>query len=692
MASSATDRLSKIRNIGIIAHIDAGKTTTTERVLYYTRRIHRVGNVDEGNTTTDWYPEERKRGISIFSAATTAFWRGYQINLIDTPGHVDFTAEVERSLRVLDGAIVVFCGVSGVEAQSETVWRQANRYGVPRMCYINKMDRTGAHFENALESIRSRLGAEPTPVTIPIGREDDFAGIIDLIKRKALYFEGEEGETVREEEIPAELRDDAEMYRTQLLETASEFDDVLMEKVLSNQDPTAEEIQRGIRKGALSMKMIPTFAGSSLKNKGVQPILDGVLAYLPSPADVPIVKGLDPKTEKPAERNIFKDTTLTSLVFKNFTKQEKELAYVRVYTGVLRQGEALYNPRTDKMERMTRLYRMHADEEEAIDKAEAGEIVAAVGLKFTVTGDTLCDRKMPIVLERMRFPETVVSMAVEPKHAADRDRLNDVLTKIQKDDPTFTAKANVDTGQTLVHGMGELHLEIIKHRIEADFNTPVNVGSARVTYKEMVKGTTEAEETHQAMVGERTVFGHVGIQLQPARELFVPEVKSVLSPTEEKEAYKYLPYVKESLLSAAQNGKIAGFPIIYLRILITRLKVNSESNEAAYGMASARAFDKALSKVPSVILEPYMTVEVTVPAGMMGQVLDDLTKRRAQVQDNVPRDAYTIIRATAPLSKMFGYANTLRSLTQGRGSYSMEPTGYFEVPEQEVKTMFGGFV
>jgi elongation factor G len=690
MAPSAQDRLGKIRNFGIIAHIDAGKTTTTERVLYYTRRIHRIGNVDEGNTTTDWYSEERKRGISIFSAATTVTWKGYQLNLIDTPGHVDFTAEVERSLRVLDGAIVVFCGVGGVEAQSETVWRQANRYGVPRMCYVNKMDRTGANFESVLDQIRNRLNARPVPVTIPIGREDDFSGIVDLIKQKAIYFEGDEGETLREDVIPESVQLDAEDYRAQMLEAASEFDDVVMEKMLNNAEPSAEEIQRALRRGTLAGKIMPTFAGSSLRNKGVQPLLDGVLAYFPSPADLPVVKGMDPKTEKPIERNVLKDPSLTSFVFKNFTKQEKELSYIRVYTGTLRQGEALYNPRTDKMERLTRLYRMHADQEEPIDKAEAGEIVAGVGLKFSKTGDTLCERKYPVALESMRFPETVVSMAVEPKHAADREKLREVLEKLQKDDPTFTAMTDAETQQTLVHGMGELHLEIIRHRIEVDFNTPIHVGQARVTYKEKLSAAAEAEDTQRMMVGDRPVFGHVAIQVQPARELFVPEVKSVLSPEEEKAAYKFLPYVKESLLSAAQVGALSGFPIIYLRILITGLKVLAESNEAAYGMAAKKAFEKALSKVRSVILEPHMQIEVTVPANYIGQVLDDLNKRHAQVQGTDPRDNLTVIRATAPLSKMFGYANTLRSLTQGRGSHAMEPTGYFEVPEDEVKTMLGG--
>jgi elongation factor G len=690
MANPGPDRLSRIRNFGIIAHIDAGKTTTTERILYYTRRIHRPGDVDAGNTVTDWYGEERRRGISIFSAATTIVWKNHQLNLIDTPGHVDFTAEVERSLRVLDGAVVVFCGVGGVEAQSETVWRQADRYGVPRLCYINKMDRIGANFEAALEAIRDRLNARPVPVTIPIGREEDFQGVVDLIRMKALTFDEDTlGEQVLEEEIPEAVRERSRAFRSQLLDAAAEFDDGLMETLLSDRVPEPEEIRRALRRGTLARKIFPTFAGASFRYKGIQPILDGVLSYLPSPGDLSTVQGMDPKTEKPVERNVHKEVSLTALVFKNYTSPVKELAYVRVYTGVFRQGEAVYNPRSEKMERATRLYRMHADQEEPVDKAEAGEIVAAVGLKNTVTGDTLCDRRYPIVLERMRFPETVVSMAVEPRHATDRDKLTEVLSKLQKDDPTFQARPDPESGQTLVHGMGELHLDIIRHRIESDFSTPVHVSAARVTYKETITDGSSADESYRTMVGERPVFGRVAIQVQPAPELFVPEVRSVLTPEEERAAYKYLPYVKESLLSAAQKGSILGFPVIYIRMVITAVEVRPESNEAAYGMAARLAFEKALSQVRSVILEPHMRIEVTAPGQYVGQVMDDLNKRRASIEGHESKENLSAIRATAPLSRMFGYANTLRSLTQGRGSHTMEPTGYFPVPPDEVKSMFG---
>lgn len=680
----------KLRNIGIIAHIDAGKTTTTERILYYTRRIHRIGEVDEGTTTTDWYSEERRRGISIFSAATTVFWKGYQINIIDTPGHVDFTAEVERSLRVLDGAIVVFCGVGGVEPQSETVWRQADRYRVPRLAYINKLDRVGSDYDRVLRDIRERLNANPVPVTIPIGKAEEFVGVIDLVRMKALYFDEEsQGEKITEEEIPESERERAHAYRERLVDEATRYDDVLLERVLAGEPATEEDLRRAIRKGTLASGIVPAFSGSSFRNRGVQPLIDGVCYYFPSPLDFPEIEGRDPRTGEPVKRHVTKDTSLCALVFKTFTDIHKELSYLRIYTGMIRQGEAYYNPRLDRHERITRLFRMHADEEEPIDKAEAGDIVAAVGLKHTVTGDTLTDKRHPIVLEAMHFPETVVSMSIEPEHAADRDKLNEILGKLTRDDPTFRVTVDPETGQTLIHGMGELQLEIKHFMVQNDFKIPVRVGPARVSYRETVLQPARAEETHTARVGEKTIFGHLAIELRPNRSEFYPAVKFDLPAEKQKALQRFLPAIRESLLSAAQVGSVGGYPLIYLEIVVRDGQVTPESTEVAYQMAAAHAFKKALAQARSVLLEPHMKLAVTFPSQYHGPVSEDLQRRKVSIEETDARDQMTILKGTAPLSKMFGYATTLRSLTQGRGMHTMEPLDYRPVPEDEVRQMFG---
>jgi elongation factor G len=687
-------KLEQIRNFGIIAHIDAGKTTTTERILYYTDRIHQIGSVDEGTATTDWYYQERQRGITIFSAATTVAWNDHRLNIIDTPGHVDFTAEVERSLRALDGAIVVFCGVGGVEAQSETVWRQADRYRVPRLAYVNKLDRTGSSFERVLGAIRSRLRARPVAVTIPLGAEADFAGVVDLLSMRALRFEGEDGSEVVAAEIPEAFRARADEARQTMLEAASEFDDALLESILSDRPPDPELVIRGLRKGALSMRIVPAFAGSSLRNKGVQPLLDGVTRYLPSPLDVPIVEGRDPQDESKAiALDVRKEANPSALVFKTFTGKQVELAYLRVYTGSFRQGEALYNPRLGKHERVTRLFRMHADSTETIDKAEGGDVVAAVGLKETVTGDTLCSKKLPVVLERMRFPDTVVSVAIEPKAGGDRKRLLEVLSKLAKDDPTFRTQENDETGQILIHGMGELHLEVLTERIQTDFNCSINKGLPRVSYKETVRRTASAEETYAGKLQDRQGFGHVRIGIAPHGPADAPEVVVELEKTGKELAARFLPAVVDTLQSATLSGGLAGYPMTQVRVAIQAMTVTPDSAEWAYVRAAHEAFRKALKAAEPVLMEPHMMLSITVPITALGAVIEDLNKRKAQVQDVDTVEEMRVVRAEAPLSKLFGYVNTLRSLTQGRGGLpSLEPSRYREVPLEEVRAMFGDYL
>jgi elongation factor G len=681
--------LDRLRNFGIIAHIDAGKTTTTERVLFYTRRIHKIGNVDEGSTTTDFYPEEARRGISIFSAAVTCEWRGHLLNLIDTPGHVDFTAEVERSLRVLDGAVVVFDAVNGVEAQSETVWRQAARYGVPRMAYANKMDRPGASFEKTLQSMRDRLAARPVAVTIPVLGEGGLRGVVDLLAMRMLTFEGEQGETVAESAIPADSADEAALYREALVEAASEFSDEVLGAALEGREVPLPALKAALRKGTVAGKIQPAYAGSSLHNLGVQPVLDGVTDFLPSPLDAPTVTGKEPETEKPLTRDVRKDKSFTALAFKTATDKHGELTYARIYTGTFSAGSAFYNPRLGRMERTQRMFRMFADSREALDSAGPGEIVAFVGLKNTVTGDTLCEKQSPIVLESMRFPQPVLSVSIEPKSSADKDKLDEVLARLQKDDPTFKVGQDADTGQTLMHCMGELHAEILLYRIQHDFGTPANLGQPRVAYRETVLRSSKAEERYTVKAGEKTLFGHVALEIRPAPGALRPSLRVELPPDLEKDLRKYLPAIKEAALSASGSGAIAGFPMIYLEIALTGGSVSTESAEAAYSAAAVAAFGKALRGTESVLLEPHMRFEVTVPDEYSGGVIHDLQRRGADITEMGSAGGARVIRGNVALSKMFGYTTTLRSLTQGRGQHGLEPFEYRPLPAEEA-ARFGG--
>ena len=677
--------LDKIRNFGIIAHIDAGKTTTTERVLYYTRKIHKVGNVDEGTTETDWHPEERRRGISIFSAAVTCEWRGHMLNLIDTPGHVDFTAEVERSLRVLDGAVIVFDAVNGVEAQSETVWRQAVRYNVPRLAYMNKMDRPGASFERSLESMRKKLAARPVPVTIPVGSEGNFRGVIHLISMKMLTFAGEQGEEIVEADLPADLADEAHLYRESLVEIASEFSDEVLSAALEGKPVAAPALVAAIRKGTIAGKIQPAFAGSSLHNQGVQPVIDGVIDFLPAPIDVPVVTGKELETDKPLTRDLRKDKMLSALAFKTETDKHGELTYVRVYTGALKAGDAFYNPRLGRMERTQQMYRMFSHERSAsLPEAGPGEIVTLVGLKQTATGDTLCDKRFPIVLARMRFPEPVLSVAIEPKSSADKDKLDEVLQRLMKDDPTFKVGQDADTGQTIIQCMGELHAEILLYRIREEYKIPANTGEPRVAYKEAIRSPARAEERYTVKAGEKQLFGHVALELRPSRASVAPAVSIELPPDLEKDLRRFLPSIKEGALSAAGSGAIAGFPMIYLQIAITGGSVGMDSAEQAYSAAAIHAFAKALKGAESMILEPHMRFEVTVPDDYAGGVINDLQRRSADISEMSAMAGARVILGHVALSKMFGYTTTLRSLTQGRGQHVLEPFEYKPIPPEEL--------
>ena len=684
--------LEKIRNFGIIAHIDAGKTTTTERVLYFTRRIHRIGNVDEGTTTTDWYEEEVRRGITVFSAAVTAEWRGHTLNLIDTPGHVDFTAEVERSLRVLDGAVVVFDGVSGVEAQSETVWRQAEGYGVPRLIYINKMDRPGANFDHALDTIRTRLKANPVPVAIPWGSGSDLKGVVDLFRMKALTFEGERGEKIVEHELEGDLREEADLYRQNLIETVAEFDDEALEVWMEGGDLSRDLLNRAIRKAVLSGKIFPAYSGSSLHNKGVQLVIDGVVDFLPSPLDVPEVRGHIPESEKEVVRHAQKDKSLCALAFKTATDQHGELTYVRVYTGKLKSSSGVFNPRVGRMERITRIFRMFSNDRDPVDSAGPGEIVTVIGFKKTVTGDTLCEKKDPIQLESMQFPEPVVSVAIEPKTSGDRDKLEEVLQRLAKDDPTFRVTSDIETGQTLIHAMGELHAEILLHRITQEFRVPASTGEPRVAYRESLNVTSRGDEESQIKVGEKTLFGHVKVELRRNLESVTPSYSEELDPVLAKELKPYLPSIKEGLLSAAGSGPIAGYPMVYLDVVLVGGSASPDSDERAYSMAAANAVRKAYGGGKPALLEPHMQFEVTVPEQFMGDVINDLNRRSAEISDVGGDLDLRILKGNVPLSKMFGYTTALRSMTQGRGQHSMEPHKFQEVPPDEVKKRFGDFV
>ncbi len=680
--------LSKIRNIGFIAHIDAGKTTVSERVLYFTGRTYKLGTVDEGTAVMDWMPQEKERGITIVSAATTVDWKGYTINIIDTPGHVDFTAEVERSLRVLDGGVVILDANAGVEPQSETVWRQADKYHVPRICFINKMDKIGADFFASVDSIHLRLNALPVPVQIPWGKEDDFRGVIDLIRQVAITWEDPEGTTMVEQPIPEELVADAARYRDAMIERAAEQDDELMVKYLEGEELTEEEIRRGLRAGTVNMAIYPVFCGTALRNKGVQPLIDAVTKFLPSPPDVPPVQGRDPRdTDRVLERAPDVSEPFSALAFKVVTDPfAGRLVYLRIYSGSCRAGATVLNTSRQSRERLGRLIQMHSNHREELEEAMTGNIVAAVGLKDTFTGDTICVPNNPIVLESIRFPEPVISVAIEPKTREEDEKLVDGLIKLGQEDPTFRSSHDLETGQTVISGMGELHIEVIVDRLKREFRVDARTGRPQVAYRETVTRLSRAEGRYVRQTGGRGQYGHVWIGVEPLEPGSGLEfVNKIVGGTVPRE---YIPAVERGVREAAQNGALTGFPIVDVRVTVDDGSFHEvDSSEMAFKMAASMGFKAAMERARPVALEPIMKVEVIGPAAFIGDVMGDLQSRRAQVQGMESRGDLGIVAAFVPLAEMFGYATSLRSATQGRASYSMEFDHYNHVPQQVVESL-----
>lgn len=675
--------LSHTRNIGIMAHIDAGKTTVTERILYYTGRVYRIGEVDDGTTTMDWMVQEQERGITITAAATTCNWKEHHINIIDTPGHIDFTVEVERSLRVLDGAVAVFCAVGGVEPQSETVWRQADKYEIPRIAYINKMDRTGADFFRTVEMMGERLGTTAVPIQLPIGSAEQFRGIVDLISMKGqLWDEGSLGAVIHETDIPTEMEEMVHEYRDRLFAAVAEWDDELCEKYLDGVEITPEEIKAGLRQAVLSSKVVPVLCGSALKNKGVQPLLDGIVSYLPAPTDVKSVNGFNPKTEAEETRSADKDAPFCALAFKITTDPHVgKLTYLRVYSGILNKGDTVYNSNTEKYERIGRLMQMHANKREEHQSVSAGDIVAAIGLKNLSTGDTICDPKAPITLETMVFPLPVMSVAVEPRSQSDIDKLNLALSKLAEEDPTFKIHQDPDTGQTLLSGMGELHLEIIVDRLVREFNVSANVGSPEVAYRETLLKPVKVEGRFVRQSGGKGQFGHVVIEVTPLDKgtgfEFTDATKGGVIPQE------YVPAVQKGIENAMNVGTLAGYPVVDVGVRLVDGSFHQvDSSEMAFSIAGSMAFKEAAKQAGSVLLEPIMEVEVIVPDEYLGKVIGDLNSRRAHIRDTEmhAKSRIQVVRVDVPLSEMFGYVKALRSLTQGRANYSMEFGHYREVP------------
>ncbi|MGB4609500.1 MAG: elongation factor G [Saccharofermentanales bacterium] len=672
--------LENTRNIGIMAHIDAGKTTTTERILYYTGKIHRLGETHEGAATMDWMEQEQERGITITSAATTAQWKERRINIIDTPGHVDFTVEVERSLRVLDGAVTVFCAKSGVEPQTETVWRQADTYGVPRMAYINKMDILGADFFNVVKMIRDRLGANPVPIQLPIGKEENFTGIIDLMTMKAVIYKNDEGTEIEESDVPAELMDEAKLYRDQMVTAIAETDDDLAEKFLMEEEISVEELKKALRKATISTEIVPVVCGTSYKNKGVQLLLDAVVDYMPSPLDIPAIDGINPVTSEEDKRHADDSEPFSALAFKIMTDPYVgKLCFFRVYSGTLESGSYVYNSIKEQRERIGRILLMHSNHREETDKVYSGDIAAAVGLKNTSTGETLCDEKNPIVLESMDFPEPVLSVAIEPKSKASQEKLIIALAKLAEEDPTFKTRTDSETGQTLISGMGELHLDIIVDRLFREFKVEANVGEPQVAYRETITKAVEAEGRFVRQTGGRGQYGHCVVQFEPlpadqAYE-FVDKVVGGSVPRE------YIGSVDEGIREALLSGEIAGYPVVGVKAtLIDGSYHDVDSSELAFKIAGSMALKEAMRKGNSVLLEPMMKVDVVIPEEYMGDVMGDLSSRRGQILGNEPRGNTVVISAYVPLSEMFGYATNLRSRTQGRGTFVMQIDHYERVP------------
>ncbi|HHW39853.1 MAG TPA: elongation factor G [Syntrophomonadaceae bacterium] len=680
--------LERIRNIGIMAHIDAGKTTTTERILFYTGRVFRIGEVDDGAATMDWMIQEQERGITITSAATTCKWRDFTINLIDTPGHVDFTAEVERCLRVLDGVVAIFDAVAGVEPQSETVWRQADRYGIPRIAYLNKMDRLGADFFRSTQSIRDRLGANAVPVQLPIGSEDAFRGVVDLIRDKALIYKDELGTDYEITEVPQDLVSDKRFYREHLLEALAEFDDRLMVKYLEGEKITEDEIRAAIRKGTLACRFVPVLCGSSKQNKGVQPLLDAVVDYLPSPLDIPPVKGVHPETQETVERQASDDEPLAALAFKVQTDvYTGKLVFLRVYAGTLQSGATVYNVTKGKRERIGRLVKMHANHREDVNEVYAGEIAAAVGLKETTTGDTLAAEDRPIVLEAMRFPDPVISVAIEPKTKADQDKMGMALHRLAEEDPTFRSYTDRETGQTLIAGMGELHLEIIVDRLLREFNVDASVGKPQVAYKETITSRTRAEGKYVRQTGGRGQYGHVVVELEPLPPgegyKFIDRTTGGIIPKE------FIPAIDTGIREAMENGVLAGYPMVDIQATLVGGSFHEvDSSEIAFKIAGAMAFRSAAEKGKPVLLEPFMKIEITVPEEYLGDVIGDFNARRGRIEATELRGNTQVLRGVVPLAAMFGYATDLRSMTQGRGSYVMQYSHYEQVPPSIMENLF----
>ncbi len=679
----------KIRNIGIIAHIDAGKTTTTERILFYTGRTYKVGDIDDGDTQMDWMEQEKERGITIVSAATTTFWRDMRINIIDTPGHVDFTAEVERSLRVLDGAVMVFDAEEGVQSQSETVWRQADKYNVPRICFVNKMDKIGADFENTMKDIRERLQSKPVPVMYPIGAESSFVGVINLITMEAYVWgkKDDKGTEFDVEEIPADMLELAKQKRQEMIEAVAEFNDDILEKFFAGEEISQEELMAGIRKATIAYKIVPIYAGTSLRNKGVQPLLDGVVDFLPSPADLEEIKGINPLTGEETTRKLSQDEKFSALAFKiQLDAHVGKLTYARIYSGSIESGSYMYNSANKKRERIGRIMIMHANQREEIDKAYAGEIVGLIGPKETGTGDSLSDENNPIILEQITFPDPVISLAIEPKTKSDQEKLSYVLQRLSDEDPTFQVKVDHETGQTIISGMGELHLEILVDRMSREMGMNVNVGKPQVAYRESIQKEVEAEGKYIRQSGGRGQYGHCFLRLTPVGRgegfTFTNAIKGAAIPSE------FIPSVEKGVIEAMEKGVLLGYPLTDMHVTLYDGTFHDvDSSDMAFKIAGSIGLQEGSKKAGLSLLEPVMKMETTVPDEFMGTVIGDLSSRRGKILGTEKRGNSTIIMANAPLAELSGYATTIRSLTQGRGFFYMEPSHYEEVPQSIVEAM-----
>ena len=684
--------LARTRNIGIMAHIDAGKTTLTERILFYTGRNYKIGDTHEGTATMDWMEQEQERGITITSAATTCHWNDHRINIRDTPGHVDFTVEVERSLRVLDGAVCVFCAKGGVEPQSETVWRQADNYNVPRMAFVNKMDIMGANFYNVIDMMKDRLGCTPVPLELPIGTEQDYVGNIDLLNMKALIYKDDVGKVIEEQEIPADLLEKAEEYRTNLVESVAELDDELMDKYLGGEELSIEEIKRGIRKGCISCEIVPVFCGSAYRNKGVQALLDGVIDYMPAPTDIPAIKGVDPVTGEETERHSSDEEPFSALAFKIMNDPfVGKLAFFRVYSGTLDSGSYVYNSTKGKKERIGRILQMHANHREEIDRVYSGDIAAAVGLKFTTTGDTLCNEDSEVILESMVFPEPVISVAIEPKTKAGRDKMGIALAKLAEEDPTFKTYTDTETGDTIISGMGELHLEIIVDRLLREFKVEANVGKPQVAYRETFLKDVDVEGKFVRQSGGRGQYGHCKVRFYPIGtdpEHSYEFVNSVVGGAIPKE---YIPAIDKGIQEAMQSGILGGYPVVGVKAEVYDGSYHDvDSSEMAYQIAGSMAFKEAMKKGDAVLLEPIMKVTVTVPEEYMGDVIGDINSRRGRIEGMDARNGVQVIHSYVPLAEMFGYSTDLRSNTQGRGNYVMEVDHYEQCPKSVQEKVLEG--